>query len=729
MKIIIINPPLLQQNTAYPSGAYLSSFFKKMGHEVLWKDLNIALFYKIFSKEGLSCLFELTKDSAIKMAMDFQKKGDDITAFNLRRYVSSQKEWINWIDFITDALCGCKNSTREKEHEFLFSPFSPRGNRMENFLNGLEREPGIDDMKFLCTYALADLSDYISMVFDQGFELIRYAESISVDDPDFNIVEKQMKSPVMKEFYLPLLHDLENEFSDFANGEETMICISVPFAGTFVPSLVTADFFKNNSDLNPYIVLGGGYINTQLRHNSSGQLAKYCDALSFDRGYGSYKAFFEKMSQGDSSPGSSLYKMRIFRYPFCKEPLKNPLEPLWQEKETSAFEDQMTRQIIPDYSQIDFSVYPRLCDDKNPMHRLWSDGAWIKAYLAHGCYWHRCAFCDTKLDYVCSYRPVDEKALFEGLLKTARENHLYGIHFVDEALPPAILKKFALLNARLWEKSGQRFYYWGNVRFEKAFTKDLAAFLAYCGFGAVSAGLEVATTKGLENINKGTDLNSIIASCAAFKEAGILVHAYMIYGFWYDTPQTIIDSMETLRQFFELGLLDSSFWHKFMLTRDSHAYDELKGKWKGGKEYEKFGPGLEAALDSWMHGQKLETKVTRWFDFEVPGPSIPKNLVEKAIEKYEEENNNLFNLRKDFPAEDLYWLGTAPVGDDRQLNWIYLQEEMEVKNGGSELSKILWALRPGADDGDRAKSVEQIKKTPALQKVIKSLHYKGIVVV
>lgn len=748
MKVVIINPPMVQQNTVYPSGAYLSAYFKSLGCQVLWQDLNIKLFYKIFSSEGLSRIFDLTCDKALKMAENAQKSGDEATAFNLRRYVSSKREWIKWIPFITEALRGCGKSTREKEHEFLFSPFVPRGNRMETFLMNLEREPCVDDINFLCTYALADLSDYITAVFDNEFSLIRYAESLSAEIPDFNLILKQVESPFIKEFFIPVLKDCEKDYLAFADGEESykgdrvklsykgdrvkneklIVCISVPFAGTFVPALAVARFFRQLFGDRVFIFMGGGYVNTDLRKFTDVRLGQFTDALSFDRGYGSYKAFFENFID-DIKDFNPLYKLRFYKNPVTGKTLEKPVEPVWADKEYEKYENQVTTELVPDYDDIDFSVYPRLCDDKNPMHRLWTDGAWIKAYLAHGCYWHKCAFCDTKLDYVCSYKPVNAQRLFEGLMKTACEKDIYGIHFVDEALPPAVIKRFALYNARYYEQHGKQLYFWGNVRFEKAFSKDLAAFLVYCGLGAVSAGLEVATETGLKKINKGTDLDSIIASCAAFKEAGVLVHAYMIYGFWYDTPQSIIDSMETLRQFFAAGLLDSSFWHKFVLTKDSAAYDMIKDTWDGGPQYAKFGPGLEAALDSWMHGQKLETKVTRWFDFEVPGPSIPRNLVEKSIEKYEMENDSLFDSRKEFPAEEIYWLGTQPVITGNQMNWIYLLEEMEWKKATLELSSVLWGLRPGADERDRVKFVEQIKKTPELQKVIKSLHYKGIVVV
>ena len=54
MNITVITPPLVQLNSPYPSGAYLTSFFKNLGHDCRWKDLSIALVYELFSKEGLS---------------------------------------------------------------------------------------------------------------------------------------------------------------------------------------------------------------------------------------------------------------------------------------------------------------------------------------------------------------------------------------------------------------------------------------------------------------------------------------------------------------------------------------------------------------------------------------------------------------------------------------------------------------------------------------------------
>ena len=351
------------------------------------------------------------------------------------------------------------------------------------------------------------------------------------------------------------------------------------------------------------------------------------------------------------------------------------------------------------------------------MHRLWSDGAWIKVYLAHGCYWHQCAFCDTSLDYVACYHPVEVEKLHEALYKQAEKTGVRGIHLVDEAAPPVALRNFALANL----KKDKPLSFWGNIRYEKVFSRDLADILAHGGLTAVSGGIEIASGSGLDAVHKGTDLDSIVAACAAFKEAGILTHAYMIYGYWLETPQMLIDSMETLRQLFAAGLLDSSFWHKFTLTRHSRIYTEYcKGMhqelevtdnplhkdcdreqssagsisaglvstestpngsvsagqrsdslfsdstlhFKGEEKSVRYGKALNNALATWMAGEKLKAPVTSWFDFPMPKPSVSPHLVEHAIARYEKKRDTAFLDYGKFAAalgKGYVWLGGKPM--------------------------------------------------------------------
>ncbi|MFQ8806691.1 MAG: hypothetical protein ACLR8Y_18375 [Alistipes indistinctus] len=69
----------------------------------------------------------------------------------------------------------------------------------------------------------------------------------------------------------------------------------------------------------------------------------------------------------------------------------------------------------------------------NPMHRLWSDGRWNKMMLAHGCYWAKCAFCDTALDYICRYESVPAAQLVDWMEQVMGQTGSRGFSCVDEA--------------------------------------------------------------------------------------------------------------------------------------------------------------------------------------------------------------------------------------------------------------------------------------------------------
>ncbi len=719
MNVLILQPPIVQLNTAYPSGAYLSAFFKSLGHKTSWLDLSRELYYEIFSRAGLTKLFFLCSKNALALAEKAENSGDEATAFNLRRYVAQKDLWIDWIDFITAMLRPGKrdslSSGYENAHRFVFGAHVPRGSRMENYLANLNHDLTTDDARALASFALADLADFIAVAFDKNFSLVRYAESLTVSESSFEDVAKGADSPILKEFYIPMLNRLFFEWTLHKSPEKLLVLISVPFAGTFAAALATGRFFKTHFKDSVYVSFGGGFINTELRETNEQSLFNFCDAISYDRGYASYKQLIQEMeaSLSQNSPGDfchacvsrPIFKLRQFAK--LADGSISVIEPLSDEssddyKRAVAYEKEVTSSLIPDFSDIDFSQYPRLIDDTNPMHRLWSDGSWLKAYMAHGCYWHKCAFCDVTLDYVKGYCPTNIQKLYEGLLSQCREKGIYGIHFVDEAMPPAMMIAFARENIA----HGSPITWWGNVRFEKSFTRDVADFLAYGGLIGVSAGLESATGNGLNAIHKGTDLHSIVGACCAFKEAGILVHAYMIYGYWWEKEQDLINSMETLRQFYANGLLDSCFWHKFVLTRHSRVYSEWKeGKisdlkpidpqekknaplfaknglhFEGEKKSEKYGAFLDFSLNQWMHGEDLEKPVQKWFDFPVPRPTVPKDFIEKLIEKYESKRDEEFKKT----GEKSIWLGGEKIPlPNGKIGWFYMGEFHTAKKNASD---------------------------------------------
>ncbi len=769
MKVVIIQPPIVQLNTPYPSGAYLQDFFKKLksfsnldsqlspaafelakkaGYQidsVEWKDLSIELFHRIFSKEGITQLFHKTKDKALKMALEAENQGDEITAYNLRRYVLTKESWINWIDKIVALLVENK-SGRETLHEFVRSAHVPRGSRMETYLANLNREVSVDDGYLLASLALADLADYITTVYDDNFALIRYAESICASDLSKEEILKTTNSPVLKDYLSPLVENLINTVSTsqqeafssrpqnaftqtepvFSRPQQEVLsqtepvssrpqpealpqteaasqnpqqepsflfCVSVPFPGTFAAAMFICKQLKSTFGKNALITLGGGYVNTALRSVNQAELAAYIDCFSYDRGYSFYT---ELLANG--LPAAAAYQTEsVFGGEIAqgKANQTKTSSTSSNRQELVEIENFMTKNVAPDYDGIDFSKYPRLADDINPMHRIWSDGAWLKAYLAHGCYWHRCLFCDTKLDYVNCYKPVNIKNLYSSLLEQAKKSGVYGVHFVDEAAPPKMLEDFASLN------KDKALTFWGNIRFEKAFSRDLADILAKGGLIGVSGGIEMACGEGLSNINKGIDIKTLVFSLAAFKEAGILTHAYMIYGYYNETPQMLIDSAETLRQLFKAGLLDSSFFHKFTLTKHSTLFAEWEaGKhpdlhpifpknnftdyelhFKGEEKSEKYGAPLSLAVNAWMHKKSLDKPVEKWFNFPMPKPTVKKDFVEKALEEYEIAKNQSYKekMPSTLSSADFAWLPDSveilPSGKNQfQLSWVFMGE-------------------------------------------------------
>lgn len=696
--VVIIQPPMVQLNTPYPSGAYLLSFFKNLlsnnqtEGNVAWLDLSTELFHRVFSQKGILHIFEKTFSRALKLADDFERKGDDGSAFQIRRFISQSKLWADWIEKIVSIVCSNgKVSGREFTHEFVRSAHVPRGNRVEQFLSKLERDVSVDDSQILASLALADLADYISVVYDKNFALIRYAESLATSTSTFSQVENELSSPILIDFLQPLL---EEKLSNITR--DTLFCVSVPFPGTFTAGLFIAKYLKNRYSKNALVAMGGGYVNTELRTVKENKLFDYCDFLSYDKGYGSYIKLFENAKYIEELrkklDGSQYYKIKYAAG-------GNIIEPLENDSEIERAEKNLVRTLVPDFESIDFTKSPRLADSNNPMHRIWNDGAWIKLYLAYGCYWHRCAFCDTSLDYVKGFCGTNISALYDGIYRQCQKAGVYGLHFVDEACPPIGLQEFALKNIAA-AKNGTSLTYWGNIRFEKTFSRDLADLLSYGGMTAVSGGIEIATGNGLDSINKGTDMENIVAACCAFKEAGILVHSYMIFGFWNQTEQDLIDSMETLRQLFAAGLLDSAFWHKFSLTLHSTVYREwLEGKhpelkpivnsdtqfaensiqFEGEEKSEKYSAPLNAALDMWMNGEKLKKNVESFFPYKMPRPSIPADYVERLIEKYERKRDNSFKeIGKGGDSGKFVWIGgkvfTLKAPGGKQLCWSYMGE-------------------------------------------------------
>jgi hypothetical protein len=726
---------MIQLNGPYPAPYYLKSFFAARDYPVLVRDHSIGLFERIFCRSGLERIFADVRrvyGEALRGGVSRKGRpgeagsGEDVpgpnlqnknTEYYIRRFLSEEERWFSVIDHLVRFLRG-----REPEWGHflvLANGVLPGGPRFDAGLASWEGSPPGGAAVLLATRLLEDLADFITHTLDSSFSLIRYLPRLSGSPALREFVPEHMglQGYIFRTFYLPFLEEewdalasfLSPPARDFAgdrakngnddggwtggdDGTVLILGITIPFPGCLSGALACARSAKRRFGERVVTIAGGGYVNTELRFLEAGGFFDFFDYLSFDRGYGSLEAILEHLG---GPPEGALYKTRY------RSRETGELIGFADDREEYGFarfreiDRESVKTIFPDYAGVDFSRYLYPVDEENPMHRLWSDGHWLKAYLAHGCYWHSCAFCDVTLDYIRGFEPVPAEALFRHLREQAEKTGIRGVHLVDEAAPVSSLLRLAALN----RDAGLPLVFWGNIRFEGAFTPDAAALLAAGGLLGVSAGIEVASEAGFRRIGKGLGLKEVVRSCAAFKEAGILTHAYLIYGYWDEDPQEIVDSAETLRRIFAQGLLDSAFWHKFVLTRHSRIYAEwqqglhpaLKVKdgdppsagpaaplgtaksghkgeifarndlaFEGEGSFDKFTEPLDRLLAAWMTGD-TGGSVAAAFPFKIPSPSIGPHIIEEILDCYARDRDA---GRAALPLEDgnrVLFLGSKPM--------------------------------------------------------------------
>jgi hypothetical protein len=489
-----------------------------------------------------------------------------------------------------------------------------------------------DRARHLATLYLNDLSDVLRDAVDDRFEFVRYAESLASSQPTFTPLADALNAePTLMDMHLQSLTNQAIE-----HHQPSLVLLSVPFPGAMYAALRIAQVIKSAYP-EIKIALGGGYVNTELRELSEPRIFDFVDFITLDSGERPLLALLDHLAGKRSVE-------RLVRT-FIRN-TKNQVQYLnWQEPDIS-FEEVGTAT----WDGLPLDSYLSLLDMLNPMHRLWSDGRWNKLTVAHGCYWKKCSFCDVSLDYISRYETASASLLVDRIEQIVAETGQTGFHFVDEAAPPKVLKALAeeLIRRQVVIS------WWGNIRFEKTFTPELAELLAQSGCIAMSGGLEVASDRLLNLMKKGVSVEQVAQVTKGFSDAGILVHAYLMYGFPTQTVQETVDALEYVRQLFENGCIQSGFFHRFICTVHSpvglnpqeygielvplpeitFAKNDVSFIDPTGVDHDLLGQGLRKALYNYMHGVGFDIKAQSWFDglgITIPKTTVPKNFIENAL--------------------------------------------------------------------------------------------------
>ncbi len=611
MKVLLVLPPLTQFNTPYPSTAYLTSYLEKAGHEVNQIDLGLELILRIFSKDGISRLVQEVKKSKIKNELlDF--------------FLDASAEYADNIDNVISFL-----QTHESPHiqTFIERQTLPEGPR---FIPLDENQGGVlelynklsdtDKAKHICSLFLDDLADIIRIGVDEDFGFSRYAEKIAVALTSYSPIMKRLKKKtIIDEWIIELTRDQLKKYSPEVMG------LSVPFPGNLLGALRMAETSKKDFPAIK-VVMGGGYVNTELRSLEDPRIFDLVDYITFDDGEKPLEHLLHYIQNG-SGP--------LLRTMFRKD------GKVIHNSSPELFDVKFKNLDAPSFRGLQMNRYVSMMETINPMQRLWTDGRWNKMVLAHGCYWKKCTFCDVSLDYIGRYEPDTAVRVVDKMESIIKETNVSGFHFVDEAAPPTLLK--AMSEEIL--KRNLKVTWWGNIRFDPYFTAEVTKLMKEAGCIAVTGGIEVASERVLKLIDKGISIDKVAVVTKNFKSAGVFVHAYLMYGFPTETVQETIDSLEVVRQLFKKNYLSSAYWHRFALTAHSpvglnpdkykvkilppkisehglFARNELPFQEEKYVDHDMLGVGLRRALFNYMLGQGLDMDLREWFDGKVPKPRV-----------------------------------------------------------------------------------------------------------
>ncbi len=643
MRILLVTPPMTQLNTPYPATAYLTGCVRAHAGDdvaVAQADLSIELFLRLFSRAGLTAVRERLRQAGAGR----RKRGPERTA-STEHFLAHADESIALVEPVLRFLQGRDPTLALRIVGRTLLPegprFAPLDDPEDERLAWAFGELGTTDRaRHLASLFVDELADVVRDGIDPRFELSRYGEKLAESAASFDALAEALDGPAT----------LVDETLDALAAEQVrahapdVVGLTVPFPGNVYGALRIARVVKAQWPAIK-VVLGGGYVNTELRQLTDPRLFDLVDYIALDDGERPLLALIDHLRD----PGRPLFRT------YVREAGRVVL------KSTPDLGDLHHRETgTPTYDGLSLARYVSLFEMLNPMHRLWADGRWNKLTVARGCYWKKCSFCDVSLDYIARYETASADVTVDRIEALVRETGETGFHFVDEAAPPAALRALA-------EKIIERklaITWWGNIRFEKSFTPALVELLARSGCVAVSGGLEVASDRLLALMKKGVTVAQVARVARAFSDAGVLVHAYLMYGFPTETEQETVDALERVRQLFAEGCIQSAFWHRFAATAHSPVGQrpELYGVRLGpeapvtfarnevpfidptGCDHERLGPGLRKAIYNFMHGVGLEEDVRTWFDEGAPAPKarrgrrgrvpaakVPANLIRRAL--------------------------------------------------------------------------------------------------
>ena len=366
MRILLITPPMVQPNTPYPATPHLVGCLRRHappGVEVGQADLSMELFHGLFSGEGLRAVVERLR--AGRPAGKPGRAGRLGRASRERpaavaHLIDHADECVSLIDPVVRFLEGRDPTMAARIARRDLLPEGPRFAALDG-----EDDPagwafgalGTTDMaRHLASLFVDDLADAVADGIDPRFGLARHGEKLACGAATFEPLGEALRArPTLVD---EMLDDLARGL--LAARKPDLVGITIPFPGNVYGALRVGRLVKAERP-RTRVVLGGGWVSTELRRLSDPRVFDCCDYITLDDGYGPILALVEHL-EDRSRPLLRTFVRRRSGVAF---------------ETTDEIADLGHCDIgTPTYEGLDLGRYVSLFEMLNPMHRLWSDGRW-----------------------------------------------------------------------------------------------------------------------------------------------------------------------------------------------------------------------------------------------------------------------------------------------------------------------------------------------------------------
>ena len=256
---------MVQFNTAYPAVPMLAAFLRQHGYEVAQEDLSLALALRLFSPRGVREV-----ERALRRRYS-PRRGPPSVRHLLLHATKIESAVAGVIAFLQGRAPG--QAARLAQRRGL-----PEGPRFASVRGLFTSDDEAALARHRASLFLDEIADAVHDGLDDLFELARYAERLATTG-DFESLRRALSRR----------RSLVDRWIDEA-AEASFLChrprivgITVPFPGALYGALRVARRMKA---LAPRLatVLGGGYVNTELRELSDPRLFDDFDYVTYDDG-------------------------------------------------------------------------------------------------------------------------------------------------------------------------------------------------------------------------------------------------------------------------------------------------------------------------------------------------------------------------------------------------------------------------------------------------------------